>query len=152
MTPISLTFMHHSMKDNLVNSWAATPFKFQWKNLRAELCDKALVYIQYIRTSIKENFWCTKQCKTTDISKKLHKWSADRRCSERTCMLNFWLVMRNIWKKYCFILFVWSVVKEPYLILRAINDYSLVWIKNHFKTPQQIINNYIKRICLKYLN
>ena len=37
MISIPLTFMHPSMRDNLVNSLAARPFKFQCQNLKAEL-------------------------------------------------------------------------------------------------------------------
>ena len=36
MISISLTFMQSSMRDNLVNSWAARPFKFQWQNWRVK--------------------------------------------------------------------------------------------------------------------
>ena len=59
------------MRNNLVNSLAARPFKFQCQNLRAELLrGPGLDSISPDFNKIK--FLMYKQCKTTDISKKLH--------------------------------------------------------------------------------
>ena len=55
------------------SKWAATPFKFQWQNLRAELLPGPGVDL----VSPNFNSWTFlmyKQCKITDISKKLHNW------------------------------------------------------------------------------
>ena len=71
MMSISLKFMWSSKRDNLINSWASRPFKFQWQNLRAELLRvPGLDSISPDFNKIK--FLMYKQCKTNDISKKLH--------------------------------------------------------------------------------
>ena len=55
------------MRDNLVNSWAARPVKFQLKNLRVEILRDPGLGSIYPDFS-KRNFLMHKQCKAVDIT------------------------------------------------------------------------------------